>query len=177
MRGRLVTASPLLPLGLEPWSGAAFSPCRRYRYRLWRRWREGNNVWLWVCLNPSNAGAWDNDPSVRRMIGFSRDGGADGLELVNEFGLVSTDPKGLLSVDDPIGPDNDRAIVEAAKRCSRIIASWGVNGGLRGRDQQVLRLLRGRDVCSLGMPTTEGFPRHPLYLPAITRPMLWRAGT
>lgn len=44
-------------------SGALFSPCRLYRYKLWRKWGDAPPA-VFVMLNPSTADEIDNDPTV-----------------------------------------------------------------------------------------------------------------
>ena len=39
---------------------ALLSPCRRYRYALWRRWGDGPPA-MFIGLNPSTA----DDPTIR----------------------------------------------------------------------------------------------------------------
>jgi hypothetical protein len=48
-------------------SDAVFSPCRTWRYSLWRRWAPGPAE-LWMMLNPSTADETDNDPYTSRVI-------------------------------------------------------------------------------------------------------------
>lgn len=142
---------------------ADFSPCGVYRYTLRRQWLIGEGTVLWVMLNPSTADASQDDPTIRRCIGFSKAWGYQGLTVANIFALRSTDPKKLLAIDDPIGPDNDTWLERlVSKGHDRVVAAWGARGGERGL--QVAELLsRHADVHCLGI-TKGGQPRHPLYL-------------
>jgi hypothetical protein len=70
---------------------ALFSPCGRFRYRLGRRWAEGPTVAL-VLLNLSTADDEVDDPTIRRCIDFARRWGYGGLEVVNLYAHVATDP-------------------------------------------------------------------------------------
>lgn len=149
-------------------SGAEFSADRVYRYRLWRIWEPQLGLVCWVLLNPSTADEFVLDPTCRRVDGFTRRWGYGGWYVVNLFGLRSTDPKALYGHTDPIGPDNDRLIVETAKRCKIVVAGWGAHGKLRGRSEQAIRLLRHamdpfKDIQTFG-GTKGGQPQHPLYL-------------
>ena len=56
----------------EQRSGAIISACGQYRYHLWRRWDELLPTMVWVMLNPSTADATEDDPTIRRCIGFAK---------------------------------------------------------------------------------------------------------
>jgi hypothetical protein len=47
-------------------SGAAFSPCRRWRYLLWRRWDGERPAVNFLMLNPSTATECKLDPTCAR---------------------------------------------------------------------------------------------------------------
>lgn len=143
--------------------GATFDTIGIYRYGLTRRWYPKKATALFIMLNPSTADAEIEDPTVRRCMGYARDWGCGGLEVVNIFALRSTDPAALYTAEDPIGPENNRFILEAAERAQAIIAAWGTHGKLHGRGKEVLKLLEHFDVWSLGT-TSQGHPKHPLYL-------------
>lgn len=146
------------------------SPDGLYRYRLERIWNLPtltDRLVLWCMLNPSTADADRNDPTVRRCVGFSKRLGADGLIVVNLYALRATDPKRLSDPGvRPIGPDNDRRIVQEARAAWFVVAAWGdgvrrVPGG-QDRAQRVLSMLRIRfPVYCLGH-CKSGEPRHPL---------------
>lgn len=144
--------------------GATFSPNRIHRYLLWRRWAPGPLA-TWIMLNPSSADEVELDPTIRRCVGFSRMWGCGGLDVVNLFALRSTDPKRLKNHADPVGPDNDDAIVKAAKSSIIVVAAWGMHGGFRQRADAVRQLLAeaGVHLQCLGI-TKGGEPLHPLYL-------------
>jgi len=97
-------------------TSATFSDCRTYRYSLTRRWGDGE-IQTWLMLNPSTADEVKNDPTVERCQRRAQQSGFGALEVVNIFALRSTDPSALY-VDgiDPIGPDNDQYILDAAAR-------------------------------------------------------------
>jgi hypothetical protein len=75
----------------RPARGAAFSACRRYRYRLWRMWDRRPHC-CFVMLNPSTADELANDPTVERCERRARAWGYGGLEVANVFAWRSTDP-------------------------------------------------------------------------------------
>jgi hypothetical protein len=89
--------------------------------------------------------------------------------MTNLFGLISTDPDRLFAEADPVGPENDRCILDAARKTGKIVAAWGVIGRHQGRSAAVLRMLSGFDLLCL-KKTKAGFPIHPLYMPSATEP-------
>jgi hypothetical protein len=154
--------------------GALFSPDRDYRYLLWRTWDALLPVVLWILLNPSTADERILDPTLRRVVAFSRAWGFGGAVVANAFGLRSTDPERLREVEDPIGIDNDATILAAAARAGRVVVGWGVHAGLRHRDEDLRRLLRPvADLWALKL-TKDGVPGHPLYVAGATQPFIWQ---
>jgi hypothetical protein len=115
-------------------------------------------------LNPSAADAQRNDPTIARCIAFAYTWKFGSLEVVNLFAYRTSNPRELVNIDDPIGPENDGYLMQALERSSCIVAAWGTKGTLLGRDRQVLQILTcWRNVSCLGC-TKGGHPRHPLYL-------------
>lgn len=155
-------------------TGATFSPCERYRYRLWRCWGDGKRV-VWVMLNPSTADAEVFDPTVRRCYGFSDSWGYKHLSVLNLYALRSTDPKQLWAVDDPVGPDNDEHIVSVMGAADLVVVAWGVNAKT-DRVERFSELSSGVKLWCLGT-TKDGSPRHPLYVAAKTELQRWMGTT
>jgi len=145
--------------------GAVISPCGLYRYRLTRTWDRELRPAAFVMLNPSTADATVDDPTIRRCVGFAKREGCGGIVVVNLFALRSTDPAGLLAAADPVGPDNDRHIREAAEQCHPVIAAWGAHGDHDLRNLHVRDMLGEISVGVMCLGTTKGgHPRHPLYV-------------
>tara|TARA_R110002072_G_scaffold42064_22_gene119294 strand:+ start:205910 stop:206419 length:510 start_codon:yes stop_codon:yes gene_type:complete len=150
---------------------ATFSECEQYRYTLGRRWAVGGRRVCFCLLNPSTADAKVLDPTLTRCHRYAVRWGFSAMDVANIFALRSTDPKGLKLVDDPIGDQNNAAIVRLAKRADLVVVGWGTHGALGDRHQRVLELLR--PVCDpmcLAV-TKHGYPKHPLYLRADLEPM------
>lgn len=143
--------------------GAIFDETRQYRYSLWRSWEDRSNRVAFILLNPSQANEVEDDPTIRRCIGFARDWGYGSMEIVNLFAYCATKVQTLKKARDPIGSENDLYILQAAERASLLIYAWGNWGALRGRNLEVLGLLREAKSGCLGL-TNSGQPRHPLYL-------------
>jgi len=148
--------------------GAHFSPCRTWRYALYRVWEETLQRLAVFGLNPSTADEIQDDPTIRRLIRYARDWGFGGLNMGNIFAFRATDPRDMKAVSDPVGPDNDAWLARLAADSGLVLAAWGVHGVHRGREQQVLAL--GLPCVCLGQ-TKDGHPKHPLYLRADTLPV------
>lgn len=153
---------------------ATFSPCETYRYQLHREWHQGLPTVLFVMLNPSTADANVDDNTIQRCIGYGMQWGYGRLLVGNLFGLRSTDPDNLKTVEDPVGPDNDRHLIEMAGQADLVVAAWGVDGGLMDRGKEVLSLL---DVDWHALTVTkDGYPGHPLYLKKSLVPFPYTTG-
>lgn len=139
----------------------------RYRYALGRCWDPNLPRICWVMLNPSTANAREDDPTLRRVVGFSKAWGFGRLEVVNLFALRATDPRALGRVRDLVGPHNDRYLERAWGRAGTVVLAWGVPGAgrVQGRTVEVELAMRARGVVPwrLHPGTKKGHPRHPLY--------------
>ncbi|MCK5560130.1 MAG: DUF1643 domain-containing protein, partial [Thermoplasmata archaeon] len=122
---------------------------------------------VFVMLNPSTADADEDDPTIRRCIGFARGWHCGGIQVINLFAYRATNPDELLKVDDPAGPDNLQHIFSTVQDHQFVVCAWGTRGVLVGQDEKVKRCMeRARDgihLMSLGL-TKDGHPKHPLYL-------------
>ncbi len=145
---------------------AVFDGSGQFRYSLLRRWGGGTGRVAMILLNPSTANATQDDPTLRRCIGFARRWGFASLEVVNLFAYRATRPQQLRQAADPVGPENDDHLVRAVRNAGVVVAAWGVHGALAGRNETVLRMLDGLglSLSCLGL-TKTGHPRHTLYLP------------
>lgn len=154
-------------------SGATYSPCGKYRYTLWRQWEPGKAFATFIMLNPSTATELENDPTVERCQRRAVRLGYGGMRVVNIFALRSTDPQVLYLTDDPIGEENDAAILASVKDAGIVIAAWGFHGEYMGRGKAVELLLgaHGVRIHCLGLTKKTGMPRHPLYVGYSTQPI------
>ena len=159
--------------------GAEFSPCRQYRYRLWRVWGT-RPVCLFIMLNPSTAAETTNDPTVTRCIGFAKKWGYGGCVVANLFAYRATNPKEMKSAKDPIGPENDKYILQCAADAGIVMYAWGLDGKHMGRSHYVRGMLHEAGIKAYCLSVTaEGEPGHPLYLRGDLQPKLlpYEAGT
>lgn len=152
-------------------SGATFSPCRQWRYRLWRRWSEKPAA-NFLMLNPSTADELKLDPTCARCASYAREWGYGGLVVTNLFAWRATDPADMKAQPDPVGPDNDWHIIQAAREARIVICAWGNHGEFQRRVDRVLELLAGIPVPLHALKLNgTGQPAHPLYLPSSLKPI------
>ena len=150
------------------YSNAEFSKDRVYRYALWRTWDDSLKKLLFIGLNPSTADEIKDDPTMRRCIRFSKDFGFGGFIMANIFAFRSTDPKKLKKIKNPIGKKNDYWIKKLNKEAGMTIAAWGTHGDYLDRGKEVSIMLKNLYCLR---KTKNGFPSHPLYLPANLKPI------
>lgn len=145
---------------------AVLSPCRRYRFELWRRWAAGPYI-NFIGLNPSTADETADDNTIRRCIGFAQYWGYNALCMTNIFAFRATDPADMKAEFLPVGDGNDETLVRIASRAELVIAAWGVHGAHLDRAADVMRLIP--NLRCLGR-NRDGSPKHPLYLRADSMP-------
>jgi len=145
-----------------------------YRYRLERRWAPGGFTVTWVMLNPSTADAYTDDPTLRRITGFSRRMGFSRLIVVNLYAYRATEPSDLWRAADPIGPDNDEHLRETLTG-HEVVVAWGAHArpDRIARFLQIHRKAPGAGRLHALALTGAGQPRHPLYLRADLTPQPW----
>lgn len=149
--------------------GAEFSECRQYRYVLWRMWDEGKPMVCFIGLNPSTANEHDDDPTIRRVIGFAKQWGYGGVYMLNLFAIISSKPEILATCADPLG-DNDKWLDEFVQKCERVVFAWGNFKEAMARARAVAARYPGA-YCLV--KNKNGSPMHPLYVSGDTVPVLF----
>lgn len=136
-----------------------------YRYTLDRVWDPALGTAVWLMLNPSVADHQIDDPTIRKVVGFSSRWGCGSVRVVNLFALRSTDPSGLLAHPDPVGPDNDAVIRQSLVDARLVIVGWGAHPFAADR-AVVVSALAAEIGCPVGClgTTNDGSPRHPLFV-------------
>lgn len=160
---------------LYPGEEALWSPepVPAYRYFLRRPpWRslepnpEAPPI-AFLLLNPSTADEVQDDPTIRRCRGYAADWGYGEVMILNAFAFRATDPKVMRAQADPVGPDNDRVILETCEALfsmgGTLVCGWGNHGAFQDRGQAVRALLKGFPAQAFPL-TGAGEPGHPLYL-------------
>lgn len=145
-------------------AGAIFSECGHYRYVLWRMWNSDLPIITFICLNPSTADSYHNDPTIRRCISFCRKWGYGGFFMCNLFALRSTDPTELKRSIQPIealNDSNDLFIKNCVGTSDKTIFAWGNYGSLYSRSKEITSMFPDAYCFN---KTQSGQPKHPLYI-------------
>lgn len=137
---------------------AVFSDCQQYRYQLREIWNPGAPLVLWLLMNPSVACVDYSDPTLRKTGTFARAWGYGGQLVGNVHAYRATDKRRLLELNDPVGPKNDRMILEMA-------ASENRRAGLRATTEGVARSrsrsCRPASAAPWALPSSIGQGWHP----------------
>ena len=161
-----------------------FSPCRKYRYTLWRefvtsgdllsheRALETASYVQFIGLNPSTADETKDDPTIRRCIGFAKAWGYGAMCMTNLFAFRATQPEDMKKCLEPVGTENEYYLLETGKKAGLIVAAWGVHGIHLRQNKKVHQAFvsLGLQLNHLGL-SKDGHPKHPLYLKADTKPI------
>jgi hypothetical protein len=172
-------------------TGAEFSADRVYRYRLWRRWADGPMLMV-IGLNPSTADETQDDPTIRRCIGYAKRWGFAGFRMANLFAYRATDPREMIGALTKVAAENMGVYVthdernleriradaeQTVKEDGAILAAWGTHGKFKNGSIRLCIRLDGTfhhgwrlPVACLGL-TQSGEPKHPLYLRADATPI------
>lgn len=160
-------------------SGANISPCGKYRYLLWRQWDTALPIQLWCMLNPSTAGETEDDPTIRKCIGFSEHSGFGAIMVINLYAFRATQPAQLKKAANPNGPANRFVWAEAMRRYTNgygCMAAWGSHGAGAPEETDFATMARELGVTLWTLrETSSGAPGHPLYIPYTAQPTVWRA--
>lgn len=146
-------------------SDAILSPCGCYRYLLTRTWDAALPVLVFCMLNPSTADASQDDPTIRRCIGFAQREGCGGVAVVNLFALRATDPDKIPLDSSAFGPENITHITAAVKG-RRVVLAYGAHHLAHPHVwRPLIDRIRQHAAGLYCLGTTKaGAPRHPLYV-------------
>ena len=159
-------------------SGAVTSKNGKYRYRLTREIGPSSNAVMFLMLNPSVADDSQDDPTIRRCIGFARLWGFGWMHVTNLSPLRATDSKELRvqGLDKPrVRKRNMEMVLQTAAKSNMIVAAWGDKGIWEDRASKMLKVMKrhGHDVYCLQL-TKRNQPRHPQGVKGNRRPMLFQ---
>ncbi len=135
--------------------------------------KEGSRKMFVVGLNPSTANRNKSDKTIARVINISECEGFDGFVMVNLYPLRCTKPSELpKSFDGRLAKKNiETVFLHASREANPVFwAAWGIN--IKSRNYLIDLFERFVKLASrinvrwkhFGGLTSEGHPRHPLYV-------------
>ena len=163
----------------ESW--AVLSNDGRYRYLLARMWENyftvepldpdqaSRPLMVWVMLNPSTADGTEDDPTIRKCIGFAKRRGCGGILVVNTLAFRATKPADLPREHAVARGRHNGEFIRIALTNPLLaigVAAWGGPwpGWQRSLMQEGIATAKiSRNLFCFGT-TKGGDPRHPLML-------------
>ena len=141
---------------------AEFSIDKKERYSLKREWDKSKNKILYIMLNPSLADDKNDDPTIRRLISFTKKYNYGGFLVGNIFTTITPNPKEI-DKSKGISDKNFEKLLKLINKVDQIVYAWGDNI----EEPQLLKELVLNPKC-FGK-NLNGSPKHPLYLPSETK--------
>ena len=141
---------------------AEFSIDKKERYSLKREWDKSKNKILYIMLNPSLADDKNDDPTIRRLISFTKKYNYGGFLVGNIFTTITPNPKEI-DKSKGISDKNFEKLLKLINEVDQIVYAWGDNI----EEPQLLKKLVLNPKC-FGK-NLNGSPKHPLYLPSETK--------
>lgn len=152
------------------YKSADISKDSRYRYLLTRFWDLDKPKLLFIGINPSTADGYVDDPTILRLIGFTKSAGYGGFCVINLFAYraskvhVLKEKLHVVSLNYLVGPENNKYIRKAIKNADKVVCMWG-------RYSKLPSLTRANEVYEM-IPQVKRFcfgynnddsPTHPLF--------------
>ena len=137
---------------------AEFSIDKKERYSLKREWDKSKNKILYIMLNPSKADDKKDDPTIRRLINFTKKFNYGGFLVGNIFTKITPNPKEI-DKSKGISGRNLEELLKLINTVDQIVYAWGNTI----EEPQFLKELVLSPKC-FGK-NFNGTPKHPLYLP------------
>ena len=138
---------------------AEFSIDKKERYSLKREWDKSKNKILYIMLNPSLADDKNDDPTIRRLINFTKKFNYGGFLVGNIFTTITPNPKEL-DKSKGMSDKNFEELIKLINKVDQIVYAWGSSI----EEPQLLKKLVLSPKC-FGK-NFNGTPKHPLYLPS-----------
>ena len=137
---------------------AEFSIDKKERYSLKREWDKSKNKILYIMLNPSLADDKNDDPTIRRLINFTKKFNYGGFLVGNIFTTITPNPKEI-DKSKGMSDKNFDKLLNLINKVDKIVYAWGNSV----EEPQHLKELILSPKC-FGK-NLNGTPKHPLYLP------------
>lgn len=154
-------------------TGADFSNCGKYRYRLWRIWNDSLPKAMCIGLNPSTANASKNDNTINILIRVLSTLGYGGFYMMNCFAYITSDPK--LLQHNPMSDEwNNNVLTVTASLCTEVIFAWGNFKVISesGRDKELQEMFPNAKCFGKNQNLTPFHPRALSYKGLLNSPQL-----
>ena len=146
---------------------ARFSNDKKHRYKLSRHWDLNKPQLLYIMLNPSIGNETIDDPTIRRLVSFTRKFDCGGFFVGNLFTYITPNPKKL---DTSIGLTikNLNVLTNLVSKVDKVIYAWGNYIEEPGELKKFISnpMCFGKNI--------NGTPKHPLYLPSDSKLLNFR---
>ncbi|MFL2615758.1 MAG: hypothetical protein CNC90_03570 [Cryomorphaceae bacterium MED-G11] len=146
---------------------ARFSNDKKHRYKLSRHWDLNKPQILYIMLNPSIGNESIDDPTIRRLLSFTKKFDYGGFFVGNLFTYITPNPKTL---DTSIGITNKNlnVLTNLVSKADEVVYAWGNSI----EEPNELKKLISNPMC-FGK-NLNGTPKHPLYLPSNSKIIKFR---
>ena len=146
---------------------AEISYDREERFSLSRIWDQKKPKLLYIMLNPSIADDKRDDPTIKRLIFFTKKFRYGGFYVANLFTQITPYPKEL-NMDNLSKKNNLKIINDLIKKSDSIVYAWG---NLVSEPRDLLEII---DSPLCFGKNLNGTPKHPLYLPSNSKLLKFR---
>ena len=146
---------------------ARFSIDKKHRYRLSRHWDLNKPQLLYIMLNPSIGNETVDDPTIRRLLSFTRKFDYGGFFVGNLFTYITPNPKTL---DTSIGLTNKNLniLTNLVSKVDKVVYAWGNSF----EEPNEFKKFISDPMCF--SKNINGTPKHPLYLPSNSKLLNFR---
>ena len=146
---------------------AEISYDREERFSLSRIWDKKKSKLLYIMLNPSIADDKRDDPTIKRLIFFTKKFRYGGFYVANLFTQITPYPKEL-NMDNLSKKNNFKIINDLIKKSDSIVYAWG---NLVSEPRELMEII---DSPLCFGKNLNGTPKHPLYLPSNSKLLKFR---
>jgi len=146
---------------------AEISYDREERFSLSRIWDKKKPKLLYIMLNPSIADDKRDDPTIKRLIFFTKKFRYGGFYVANLFTQITPYPKEL-NMDNLSKKNNLKIINDLIKKSDSIVYAWG---NLVSEPRELMEII---DSPLCFGKNLNGTPKHPLYLPSNSKLLKFR---
>lgn len=142
-------------------------PNQEYRYWLERQWLPDPPIpgpprtLGGIGFNPSTADATQDDPTIRKMVGFARRWGYTRVIMTNIYAYRSTNWTALQGVADPFGPENHVYLTRVFRDAEIVVCAWGAMPMWEEYATMLTTWAMGQPTARCLGRNHNGTPRHP----------------